>query len=127
MEYTSTAVAVAALVVAFELLVLRTGIFATATYWIAYGIVVFFQVLVDGWLTKLSSPIVVYNPDHFSGRRAPFDIPVEDYLFGFAMVTLTIMIWVKIGPRPGDRDPCGPGSTAGGATSRRGTGPSRPR
>jgi len=53
---------------------------------------------VDGWLTKLSSPIVIYNPEKFTGWRAPFDVPVEDYLFGLALVTLTILIWVKVGP-----------------------------
>ena len=50
----------------------------------------FFQVLVDGWLTKLSAPIVLYAPEHFLGVRIPFDIPIEDFAFGFAMVTLTL-------------------------------------
>ena len=60
-EYTWAAVAGVVAVGLLEVLWLRTGIFRTATFWIAYGIVVFFQVLVDGWLTKLSSPIVIYN------------------------------------------------------------------
>lgn len=98
MEYTWAALASVLVVVAVELLWLRTGIFATATYWIAYGIVVFFQVLVDGWLTKLSAPIVIYSPEHFTGWRAPFDVPVEDYLFGFSMITLAIILWVRAGP-----------------------------
>jgi len=95
MEYTWAALAAVVAVVAFELLWLRTGIFTTVTFWITYGIVVFFQILVDGWLTKLSAPIVIYTPGKFTGRRAPFDIPVEDFAFGFAMVTLTIMLWVR--------------------------------
>ena len=98
MEYTWAALVSVIVVVAVELLWLRTGIFATATYWIAYGIVVFFQVLVDGWLTKLSAPIVIYSPEHFTGWRAPFDVPVEDYLFGFSMITLAIILWVRAGP-----------------------------
>lgn len=121
MEYTWAAVAGVVAVVLIELLWLRTGVLRTATFWIAYGIVVFFQVLVDGWLTKLSSPIVIYNEDKLTGWRAPFDVPVEDYLFGFALVTLTILIWVKVGPsgrRPGRRSP------GGEPTSRTGTGPS---
>ena len=97
MEYTWAAIVGVVAVVLLELLWLRTGIFRTATFWIAYGIIVFFQVLVDGWLTKLSAPIVLYNPDEFTGWRAPFDIPVEDYLFGFALVTLTILLWVQVG------------------------------
>lgn len=101
MEYTWAAIVSVVLVVALELAWLRTGIFSTATYWIAYGIVVFFQILVDGWLTKLSAPIVLYSPDHFTGWRAPFDIPVEDYLFGFSMVTLAIIVWLRMGRSEG--------------------------
>jgi len=41
-----------------------------------------FQAVVDGWLTKLSAPIVIYNEQHSTGIRFPFDIPVEDFLFG---------------------------------------------
>lgn len=80
-------------VVALEVLWLRTGIFRTAQYWIAIAIVFAFQIPVDGWLTKLSDPIVIYNPDTMLGLRAPWDIPVEDFGFGFAMVTLAIMLW----------------------------------
>jgi lycopene cyclase domain-containing protein len=117
-EYTWAAVAGVVAVVLLEVRWLRTGIFGTATFWVAYAIVVFFQVLVDGWLTKLSAPIVIYNPDKFTGWRAPFDVPVEDYLFGFALVTLTILLWVRLGPR---RGPAGAPSSPGG------TGPRRPR
>lgn len=124
MEYTWTALGGVVAVVLLEVLWLKTGIFATATYWIAYGIVVFFQILVDGWLTKLSAPIVVYSPDKFTGWRAPFDVPVEDYLFGFALVTLTIMLWVRAGPGGRAR---GRAQPAGAATTPAGTPPTRPR
>ncbi len=55
--------------------VLRTGLFRRAAYWISMVIVIGFQILVDGWLTKLSAPIVIYNEQHTSGIRFPFDIP----------------------------------------------------
>ncbi len=97
MEYTIASLASVVVVIVAELAWLRSGIFRTATYWIAYGIIVFFQVLVDGWLTKLSSPIVTYNPDEFSGIRVPFDVPIEDYAFGFSMCTLAIILWVRAG------------------------------
>jgi len=90
------------LVIAYELVVARTGIFRTGSYWIAMGIIGFFQILVDGWLTKLSSPIVNYDPDSFSGIRVFFDSPLEDFGFGFAMVTLTMVIWDQLGARFGD-------------------------
>ncbi len=117
MEYTIASVLAVIVVVAVELLWLRTGIFAKATYWIAYGIVVFFQILVDGWLTKLSSPIVLYNPDEFSGWRVFFDSPVEDFLFGFAMVTLAIMLWERAGQRRATE--AAPGSVPGGRSQTR--------
>ena len=95
-EYTVlTAIAVLA-TVALELFVIRTGIFTTAQYWLTMVIVFGFQVLVDGWLTKLSNPIVIYHPEQMLGVRFPWDIPIEDYGFGFAMVTLTILGWRRL-------------------------------
>ena len=91
--YTLPALASVPAVVALELRWLRTGLFRRATYWITMLIVLGFQVAVDGWLTKRSAPIVIYNPDHISGLRFPFDIPVEDFLFGFALITATLLGW----------------------------------
>ena len=103
-EYTAWALGGAVAVVALELAWLRTGLFRDRTYWIALSIVAFFQVLVDGWLTKLSAPIVRYAPEEFSGVRFPWDIPVEDWLFGFALVTSVMLLWERAGRRSlGDR------------------------
>jgi lycopene cyclase domain-containing protein len=98
-EYTLATLLAVVVVVAIELLWARTGIFATAQYWLAMAIVFAFQVLVDGWLTKLVDPIVLYSPQHFAGIRFPFDIPIEDFGFGFAMVTATIVLWQVAGRR----------------------------
>ena len=92
-EYTLLTLISIVAVVAIELLWLRTGIFRTAQYWLSMVIVFGFQIPVDGWLTKLSDPIVIYNPDELSGLRMPWDIPVEDFGFGFSMVTLAILLW----------------------------------
>ncbi len=98
-EYTvATAIAVLA-VIAAELLWVRTGIFRSLQYWLAMAIVFFFQVWVDGWLTKLVDPIVRYSPQHFLGIRFPFDIPIEDFGFGFALVTAVILAWEALGRR----------------------------
>lgn len=102
-EYTLAAGVAAALVVVAELAWFRTGLLRTRAYWISMAIVVFFQVLVDGWLTKLSAPIVIYNAHEFSGVRFPWDVPVEDYLYGFALVTLTMLLWDRHGVRHGAR------------------------
>lgn len=96
-EYTVLAVLSVLLTVAVERFWLRTGVFRSLQYWAAMAIVVGFQVPVDGWLTKLSAPIVIYDDAQTSGLRFPWDIPVEDFLFGFSMVTLTIMLWVRLG------------------------------
>ena len=96
-EYTVLAVLSVLLTVAAERLWLRTGVFRSLQYWLAMGIVLAFQVPVDGWLTKLSAPIVLYDEAQTVGVRAPWDIPVEDFLFGFSMVTLAIMVWVRLG------------------------------
>lgn len=98
-EYTVVTVAAVALVVAAELLWARTGVFRSRQYWIAMAIVAFFQILVDGWLTREPDPIVGYASTHNSGVRFPFDIPVEDFGFGFALVTAAILWWLVLGRR----------------------------
>jgi lycopene cyclase domain-containing protein len=97
-EYTVFAVLSVLAVVALELLWWRTGIFRTLQYWVAIAIVLGFQVPVDGWLTKLSDPIVLYAESEMTGLRLPWDIPVEDFAFGFSMVTLAMLLWVRLGP-----------------------------
>ena len=61
--------------VALELLLLRTGLFRRPAYWISMVIVFGFQIPVDGWLTKLTAPIVVYDEHHTSGLRVPVRHP----------------------------------------------------
>ncbi len=98
-EYTLLAVVSVLFTVVVERFWLRTGVFRTVRYWLSMAIVFAFQVLVDGWLTKLSAPIVIYDESQTVGVRVPWDIPVEDYLFGFSMVTLTILLWMRWGRR----------------------------
>ena len=93
--YTVPAVVAALAVGALELTVLRTGLFRRPAYWLSMLIVIGFQILVDGWLTKLSAPIVVYDNRQTSGIRFPFDIPVEDFFFGFALVTAVLLLWER--------------------------------
>lgn len=95
-EYTLlTGIAVLGVVV-LELAWLRTGVFRTARYWCAMAIVAAFQVPVDGYLTRLADPVVIYDDRQTLGIRCPWDIPVEDFGFGFAMVTLTILLWRRL-------------------------------
>ena len=75
--------------------VLRTGLFRRPAYWISMVIVFAFQIPVDGWLTKLSAPVVEYSARQLSGLRGPWDIPVEDFLYGFALVTAALLLWER--------------------------------
>ena len=95
--YPALAIAAAAAVVALERSVFRSGLFRQPAYWVAMAIAYGFMVPVDGWLTKLSAPIVLYNEEENSGIRFPWDIPVEDYLFGFALIVLTMLLWERAG------------------------------
>lgn len=87
-------------------LLLRTGVFRDRRFWITIAIVAFFQVIVDGWLT--CRPVVTYSPEQFSGIRLgcpPWSgfrgggMPLEDALFGFAMISQGLMWWVWWGRR----------------------------
>jgi lycopene cyclase domain-containing protein len=93
--YTAPAVLAVLGVCALELAALRTGLFRRPAYWLSMLIVIGFQILVDGWLTKRSAPIVVYDDRQTTGIRFPFDIPVEDFLFGFALVTAVLLFWER--------------------------------
>ncbi|MGV0801084.1 lycopene cyclase domain-containing protein [Mycolicibacterium elephantis] len=102
--YTLPAVLAVILVCVWEVAVLRTGLFRRPAYWVSMAIVTAFQVPVDGWLTKLSAPIVIYAERHTSGIRFPFDIPVEDFLFGWALVTAVLLLWERQRLRDGQAD-----------------------
>jgi lycopene cyclase domain-containing protein len=98
-EYTILAVAAPVAVIALELALLKTGLFRQARYWAALGIALAFMIPVDGWLTRADAEIVSYHDQAISGVRAPWNIPVEDYGFGFALITLTLLCWVRLSKR----------------------------
>ena len=96
MSYTQLAVLGVLLAVAVDALVLRTWLLRRSTYWTAYAIVLFFQLVTNGIFTGFE--IVRYDPDAILGLRIVY-APVEDLLFGWAMVTLTLSTWVWLGRR----------------------------
>ena len=97
--YTVPAVAAVLAVCVWELLFLRTGLFRRRAYWLSMLIVLAFQIPVDGWLTKLSAPVVEYSREQITGLRGPWNIPVEDFLFGFALATAALLLWEWQGSR----------------------------
>ena len=80
---------------------MRTGVFTTAGYWLTMAISLAFMIPVDGWLTKLSAPIVIYRDRDVSGVRPVWDILVEEYAYAFALLTLVILLWERARRRGG--------------------------
>ena len=96
MSYSALAVVAVLAVLGVDLAVLRTRLVTRAVFWVAYAIVVAFQLLVNGVLTGLD--VVVYDEDAIWGPRIAY-APVEDLLFGFALVTLTLASWAAVNRR----------------------------
>jgi lycopene cyclase domain-containing protein len=94
--YTVLAVLGVAVAVLLDLVVVRTKLLRHKAFWVTYAIVVFFQLVTNGLLTGI--PVVRYDPGAILGWRLVF-APVEDLLFGFAMVVVTLSTWVRLGAR----------------------------
>ena len=96
-EYTVASTIVAVAVAVLDVKVWHSGLFRSRAYWSAIGICLCFMILVNGWLTKLSAPIVLYDPDAKTPWRFPWDIPIEDFAFGFALLHWTLVRWQRFG------------------------------
>jgi lycopene cyclase domain-containing protein len=95
--YPALAVLSAVVVVLLEVFGFRSGIFRQRAYWISMAIVFGFMIPVDGWLTKQTAPIVEYRESDTSGIRPVWDIPLEEFAYAFALVTLVILVWDRAG------------------------------
>jgi lycopene cyclase domain-containing protein len=102
LTYTQLAVAAVPLTVALDVVVLRSRVLARRSFWAAYAIVLAFQLVTNGVLTGFE--IVRYDPGTILGWRLA-RAPVEDLLFGFALVTSTLSWWVFWGRRGLQREP----------------------
>jgi lycopene cyclase domain-containing protein len=100
--YPTLAVAAAVVTVVAELRFLRTGIFRQPAFWVAIAICFAFMIPVDGWLTKLSAPIVIYDDADTSGLRPVWDILAEELVYAFALLTLVVLAWERAGRKAGD-------------------------
>jgi lycopene cyclase domain-containing protein len=95
-SYSALAVPAVVGVLVVDVAVLRTRMVTRPVFWLSYVIVLAFQLLVNGVLTGLD--VVVYDPAAIWGPRIAY-APVEDLLFGFAMVTLTLATWAAVNRR----------------------------
>lgn len=113
MTYTTAALIGVVATVLLDLVVLRTRLLLRRVFWVAYAIVVFFQLVTNGILTGRG--IVFYDDSAVMGvgssaGEAPQLLgqgrivfaPVEDLLFGFALVVQTLAWWVWWGRRRPD-------------------------
>jgi lycopene cyclase domain-containing protein len=96
-SYTALAVTAVVAVVLVDLVVLRTRLVGMRVFWASYAVVLAFQLLVNGVLT--GRKVVTYDPDTILGLRIAY-APVEDVLFGFALILLTLSNWLWLGRRP---------------------------
>lgn len=96
MSYTVAALIGVVMAVGLDTLVLRTRLVRSRDFWTAYAIVVCFQLVTNGVLTGTGT--VRYAADAILGPRLLF-APVEDLLFGFALVLVTLSVWDTWGRR----------------------------
>jgi lycopene cyclase domain-containing protein len=105
MTYTAITVVAVLAAVGLDRWAAGTRLTTSGTWWAAYGIIVFFQLLTNGWLT--GRRIVRYDPDAIIGSDRVTLVgdgrlayaPVEDLGFGFALVLTTSVVWVWMGHR----------------------------
>ena len=91
MTYTQLALFAVPIVVFFDLFITRSRVLTRKSFWNAYAILVFFQLITNWWLT--SRGILTYSPDAITGVRIA-SAPAEDLLFGFTMIVMTISLWM---------------------------------
>ena len=94
MTYTQIAILAVASVVIFDLRITRSRLLRRRVFWTSYAIILLFQLLTNWWLT--SRNIVMYHPDVIIGMRIA-SAPVEDLLFGFALVLGILTNWIRLG------------------------------
>lgn len=75
----------------FDMFITKTSLLTTRAFWASYGIILPFQLITNWWLT--SRQIVLYDPEKIIGLRVA-GAPIEDLLFGFAMIVATLSLWV---------------------------------
>ena len=96
MIYSDIALDAVVVAVLVDLFVLRTAMLTRGIYWLTYGLIVPFQLITNWWLT--SRKIVMYDSHAIIGTRVA-SAPVEDLLFGFALILGVLSLWVFNGRR----------------------------
>lgn len=116
MSYTAIGVMVVVIAVLLDLYAFKTRLITRKIFWVSYAIIVFFQLITNGMFTGFQ--IVKYDGNAIIGSTSPAGAPppfigdgrlafapVEDLLFGFSLVLLSLTLWVFWGRRGIDRTP----------------------
>ena len=116
MTYTALGIMAVAGAAILDLFVLRTRMLLRKVFWASYAIIVLFQLITNAMFTGFG--IVKYDgaaivgetspaagPPPFLGEGRIAYAPVEDLLFGFALVLLSISLWIFWGRIGVDRTP----------------------
>lgn len=90
MTYSQIAIAAAIIAIIIDLTVSSQPLLKRRAFWASYAIILPFQLLTNWWLT--SNKIVMYSDTEIIGQRLA-GAPIEDLLFGFSMILLTISAW----------------------------------
>lgn len=116
MTYTALGVVAVIVMVILDLWILRTRLITRKVFWVSYAIIVFFQLITNGMFTGFG--IVKYDDAAIIGSSSPAQgpppfigdgrlafAPVEDLLFGFAIVLMSLSLWIFWGRRGVQRTP----------------------
>lgn len=91
-SYTSLSILAVIIVIILDFSI-GTKLCKRKSFWNFWAILVVLLFIVNGYLTW--RPIVTYNSDFITNFRV-FTIPIEDFFYGFSLVTLNLIIWEKL-------------------------------
>ena len=90
MIYSDIALDAVMVAVLLDLFIVRSKMMTRGIFWLTYTLILPFQLLTNWWLT--ANKIVMYSDAEIIGRRLA-GAPVEDLLFGFSLILLTLSLW----------------------------------
>jgi len=104
--YSDIAVAAVFVAVVVDLFVFQIALLLRLATWLSVRLILPFQLMTNWWLTHLRDDgkgIVMYNPDSITGYRIAA-APIEDLLFGFALILSVMGLWEFWGRRGFQRE-----------------------
>lgn len=101
MSYSDIVMIILFISVVIDLFGFKNSLLSRPAFWASYSIILPFQLLTNWWLT--SRNIVMYSPDSIVGYRLA-SAPIEDLLFGFALILNVMGMWEYWGSKGIQKD-----------------------